>query len=117
MKQTQVKTLLLGVVLASGIFISGCKGKEKDATTNTSADTVSSYSPPAPAPAPVEISSDDALQKGVQDATKDHPGVTATVTNGEINLTGTIERSKLQPLMSSLQSLKPKKVNNNLTIK
>lgn len=113
MKQTQVKALLLGVVLASGIFITGCKGKQKDATN--SADTVSTYS--APPPAPVEISTDDALKKGAQDATKDFPSVTATVTNGEINLSGTIERSKLQTLMTSINSLQPKKVNNNLTIK
>ena len=68
-------------------------------------------------PAPVEVSPDAALETGVRDATKDYPGVTATVANGEITLTGTIERDRLPNLMQSINSLNPKKVNNNLTIK
>lgn len=71
----------------------------------------------APPAAPVEVSSDAALQTGLKDATKDYPGVTATVANGEVTLTGTIERSKLPNLMQSVNSLNPKKVNNKLTIK
>lgn len=71
---------------------------------------------PAPA-APVEISPDSALQTGVRDATKDFPGVSANVMNGEVTLTGTIERSKLPKLMQAINGLHPKKVNNNLTVK
>ncbi|MEO6949557.1 MAG: BON domain-containing protein [Ginsengibacter sp.] len=57
-----------------------------------------------------------ALTQGVSDATKDFPGVTGTVNNGEITLTGTIKRNDLQKLMQSLQSLNPTKINNQLTI-
>ncbi len=73
---------------------------------------------PAPVtPAPVQIAPDTALQSGVRDATKDFPGVKADVNNGEITLTGEIELSRLANLMMSLNSLKPKKINNQLTIK
>lgn len=66
--------------------------------------------------APVEIATDDQLTNGVKDATKDFPGVTATVNNGEVTLTGNIKRDRLPTLMQSIQALHPKKVNNNLTI-
>jgi osmotically-inducible protein OsmY len=71
----------------------------------------------APPPAPVVISPDDALSKSVTDATKDYPGVTSSVKDGVITLTGDIKRTDLQKLMMTLQSLKPKKVDNKLTIK
>lgn len=70
-----------------------------------------------PPPPPVTVNSDNALSQGVKDATKDFPTVTAVVNNGEITLTGTIERADLQKLMQTLNSLKPSKINNQLTIK
>ena len=71
---------------------------------------------PLPAP-PVLVNTDSALMQGVTDATKDFPTVTAAVSNGEITLTGSIDRSRLQTLMQSLNTLNPKKINNQLTIK
>lgn len=68
--------------------------------------------PPPPAMAP-----DSALTQGVADATKDFPTVTATVNNGEITLTGSIERSNLDKLMQTLNTLNASKINNQLTIK
>jgi hyperosmotically inducible periplasmic protein len=73
--------------------------------------------PPPPQPEPVVIAADDPLTKGVTDATKDFPGVTASVKDGVITLTGEIKRSNLQKLMMSLNTLKPKKIENQLTIK
>ena len=73
--------------------------------------------PPPPAPAPVVISADEMLNKSVADAVKDYPGVKASVQDGVITLTGEIKRSSLQPLMKSLNGLKPKKIQNKLTIK
>jgi osmotically-inducible protein OsmY len=73
--------------------------------------------PPPPAPAPVVISEDDALTKSVKDATKDYPSVTASVKDGVITLTGDIKRNQLQKLMMTLHTLKPKKIDNQLTIK
>lgn len=79
----------------------------KSVVNNTSV-----MAPPPPVAAP-----NDAITQGVTDATKDFPTVTATVNNGEITLTGSIARDDLQKLMQSLNSLNPKKINNQLTIK
>ena len=72
---------------------------------------------PPPPPAPVTIAADDPLTKGVTDATKDFPGVKSSVKDGVITLTGEIKKSDLTKLMQSLHSLKPKKIENQLTIK
>ncbi|MEP7278522.1 MAG: BON domain-containing protein [Bacteroidota bacterium] len=73
--------------------------------------------PPAPEPAPVVINGDDVLKSGVTDATKDFPTVKASVQDSIITLTGEIKKSSLPKLMMSLHALKPKKINNQLTIK
>jgi len=72
---------------------------------------------PAPDPAPVVISPDETLNRSVTDAIKDYPGVKAEVKDGVVTLTGDIKRSDLQKLMMNLNSLKPKKIENKLTIK
>jgi len=72
---------------------------------------------PPPAAAPVVIAADDPLSKGVTDAIKDYPGVKADVNDGVVTLTGEIKRAQLQKLMQTLHTLKPKKIENKLTIK
>lgn len=68
--------------------------------------------------APVEIATPSALEAGVRDATKDFPGVTATVdAMGVVTLTGTIDKVKRTMLMQAISSLKPKRIENKLTIK
>ena len=113
MKQISFKTLLFTVSLAAGLNLASCKNKAKD-TAPTTTTSVDSNNANVSAP---EISTDDALNRGVTDATKDYPGVTATVNNGEVTLTGTIERDKLPKVLESVNGLHPKKVNNQLTIK
>jgi hyperosmotically inducible periplasmic protein len=71
--------------------------------------------PPA-ATAPVEITADDPLSQGLTDATKDFPSVKATVSDGVVTLTGSLKRSQLPALMKSINSLKPKKIDNKLTL-
>lgn len=71
---------------------------------------------PAPVAPPV-IAADDPLTAAVKDATKDYPGVMATVKDGVISLTGTIEKSKLVKLMQALNGLNPKSIDNKLTVK
>jgi osmotically-inducible protein OsmY len=112
---SKIKLFAVGLLFSTSVFVTSCKGK-KDNNATTNVDTAAT-TPIQSAPAPVEISADDALTTGVKDATKDYPGVNATVNNGEITLTGEIQRSRLQNLMQSLQSLRPKKINNQLTIK
>lgn len=112
MKKT-FKWLLAIVVVTGSLQMSSCKSKKTTETTPEQTipqDTVTRQ-------APVVIAPDEALQSGVRDAVKDYPGVTATVNDGVITLSGELERSRLQPLMESLQSLKPKKVTNNLNLK
>ena len=72
---------------------------------------------PAPPPAAVEISADDALIKGLADVTKNFPGVKADVKDGVVTLTGEIKRSSLPKLMAGVSSLKPKKIEQKLTVK
>lgn len=115
MIRSHFKILVAALTLSTGVYFTSCKGKAKD--NGNTADTTSMTAPAPVSPAPVEIAPDTALQAGVRDATKDYPGVKADVNNGEITLTGEVKRSRLANLMMSLNSLKPKKINNQLTIK
>ena len=72
----------------------------------------------APPPsAPVVITADDPLRTSVDATIKTYPGVSATVQDGVVTLTGEIKRADLQNLMAALNTLKPKKIENKLTIK
>jgi ABC-type glycerol-3-phosphate transport system substrate-binding protein len=112
MKRSKLKVLVIGLLLSTGVSVTACKSKAKEAT-----DENTTTAPTTTTPAPVEVSTDDALKSSVRDATKDYPGVTADVSNGEITLTGEIQRSKLPDLMQTLNSLQAKKINNNLKVK
>ena len=104
--------LLALLVFCFAFNLTSCKGK-KDSEAVTTVDTSSARNT-----APVVVSTDDALKKGVMDATKDYPSLKADVTDGEINLTGEIKRADWQKLNPTLNSLNPKRVNSaNLTIK
>jgi hypothetical protein len=109
-----------GYFLALGILISilgSCKGKPSE-TTNTDTATVSpadKTTTKMPDTA-VVISGDDSLRRMIPDATKDFPGVTASVDQGVVTLTGKINRDRLPKLMMAVNALHPKKINNNLTI-
>jgi osmotically-inducible protein OsmY len=107
-------------IISAALLTFSCKGKDKDkdidatGTNNTGRDVTGDTST-APATTTTQMVTEDQLR----DATKDFPGVTATVnnTNGEVTLTGTISRENLPKLMQAVQALNPTKVNNNLTIK
>lgn len=70
-----------------------------------------------PAPLPVVISEDPNLSKNVTDAVKDFPTVKAEVKDGIITLMGEIKKPALITLMQHLNALKPKKIENKLTVK
>ena len=110
MKKLSFNLIVFALAMLTTAELSSCKGKTNNNTTNNSADTSNRST------APVEVSSDETLRNGLRDATKDYPSVTATVDNGEVTLTGTLERSKLPDLMQSVNSLNPRKVNNQLTL-
>ena len=68
---------------------------------------------------PITFSEDSALKNEVMAnlARKKITGVTVEVVNGEVTLKGTIERANLQNAMMAANDAKPKKVNNQMTIK
>ena len=117
MSQVNFKVLVAACMLSSGVYFTSCKSKAKETTNTVDTTAIAPPTSTAPATAPVEISKDTVLESGVRDATKDYPGVNAAVNNGEITLTGEIKRSKLPNLMMTLNSLRPKKINNQLTVK
>ena len=113
-KQT-MKKIMLSAALAT-LLVAGysCKGKEKETTTDTTTNTTTT---PAPPPPPVEISSDDSLQQGVADATKDIKGLQTRVEDGVIYLSGNISRDDNMRITPTLNSLRPKSINrDNLTV-
>ena len=108
-------SLSLASMLLVGLSVQSCGDKKKKTTESTTTTTTTDNNTTTTT-APVTVSGDDELRKGATDATKDFPGVTATVNNGEITLTGTLQRDRLPTLMQSLSSLNAKRINNNLTI-
>lgn len=111
-----------GVVTLSGVCKDeaakiACENAVKNIKGVKSVVNNCTVAPPPPAPAPVVIAADDPLTKGVNDATKDYPTVKSSVKDGVITLTGEIKKADLKKLMMTLHTLKPKKIDNQLTIK
>ena len=103
-------------------------GELKDAAAQSAAETavqgvegiksVQNNTTVTPPPPPVVITADDSLTTAVKDAIKDHPTVSASVTDGVVTLTGEISKSDLKVLMQKVQATKPKKVESTgLTVK
>jgi osmotically-inducible protein OsmY len=110
-----MKGTVLALFFSAALVVVSCKGKEKEKNTEPT-NTVDTAAP-ANLPAPDTTTTATITEAQLKDATKDFPGVQATVNNGEVTLTGNISRDNLPRLMQSVQALNPKKVNNNLTIK
>ena len=112
-----MKKIILSTALAT-LLVAGysCKGKDKETTTYTTTTTNTTTAPTEPPP-PVEISSDDSLNQGVADATKDIKGLQTRVENGVIYLSGNISREDNMRITPTLNSLRPKSINrDNLTV-
>ena len=113
-----MKKILFAAAFAA-LVVAGtsCKSKN-DKATETTTSPATDVAPPPPPTAPVEVSTDDALRKGVTDATKDIKGLTARVDSGVIHLSGTISKEDNMRITPTLNSLRPKKINrDNLTVK
>ncbi|WP_104380862.1 BON domain-containing protein [Sphingobacterium sp. HMA12] len=68
--------------------------------------------PVATTPAPIETSNNDAvLGAAVNTFMKDFPSVQASVKDGVISVTGTLEQTKIVTLKQGLDNLNPKKVD------
>jgi len=114
MKKTILSTALAAVLVLGY----SCKGKDKNTADNTN-NTTNTNTPTSPTnTAPVEISGDETLRQGVQDATKDISGLQTRVENGVIYLSGTISQEDNRRITPTLNSLRPKSINrDNLTVK
>ena len=114
------KNFFAGYFLVFGILaliIGSCKGKPSQTTTTDTAVVAPADNTTTKMPdTTVVISADDSLKRMIPDATKDFPGVTASVDQGVVTLTGNINRDRLPKLMMAINALHPKKINNNLTI-
>ena len=122
--QTQVQTAIAATPGVSAevkegvVTLSGLVGSEeeksavetavnnlKDAGIQNVVDNIEVEAAPAP------VVPTDALTQAVTDATKDFPGIKASVADGIITVTGEIEQSKVQILKAALDALNPKKVD------
>jgi len=104
-----------GVVTLSGTVASE---EEKSAAEVAAKDVkgVKSVSNNITVVAPI-ISGDDSLNAAIATAMAGFPTVKAVAKDSIITLTGEISRSELQKVIEAAQSLRPKKVDNQLTIK
>jgi len=125
--QTSVQAALRANPETAGVMadvkngIATVSGEVKDATVKTTATelaagvkgvkSVENNITIAAPPPPVEITADDPLAKGVKDATKDFPTVTATVNDGVISVSGELKSADWKKLKMALDGLKPKKVD------
>lgn len=66
--------------------------------------------------APIINAVDSALQTGLIDALKDHPGVSFSVLDGVITLTGEIKNEDLPILMQKVSAMNPVKIDNQLVV-
>ncbi len=69
-----------------------------------------------PLPTPEPPSPDKMLEGTINEGLKKKgiTGVTATVSNGEVTLSGTVDKAKVAEIMMTANEAKPKKVINNL---
>ena len=69
------------------------------------------------APAPVVINPDEALTTSSMAILKEYSGVISEVKDGVITLTGEIKKTDWIKLKAALDALRPKRVENKMTIK
>ena len=69
-----------------------------------------------PLPAPPPVSADKMLEGTINESLKKKgiTGVTVTVANGEVTLSGTVDKAKVPEVMMAANEAKPSKVINNL---
>lgn len=99
--------LILLIAAFSATVSSSCKNKK--AETSTQQDTSTNTA--------VEINPDATLRTSVDNVLKAYDGVNADVKDGVVTLRGNIKQDDLQSLLMKVTELRPKRVENQLTIK
>ena len=116
----QLATLLLLFMSAAVITttITSCKGGVKDEDVKTAVETALKANPDLQG---ITVSVKDGIAslsgEVKDDAIKDNSGVKADVKDGVVTLTGEIKKTDLPKLMQKISALKPKKIENKLTVK
>ncbi len=67
--------------------------------------------------APIVSAQDTELQAGLVDALKDNAGVTYTVKDGVVTLTGEVKKADLPTVLQKVSALNPVKIDNQITVK
>ena len=100
--------IILGVAIMPATFSVSCKSKKKEPVKQE--DTRND-------PAPVVITPDASLRTSVDNVLAAYSGVSADIKDGVVTLRGSIRQDELSGLIQKIQELRPKKVENQLTIK
>ncbi len=115
-----------GVTVAVKDGVATLTGEVADVTVKTKAETsvktvegiksVTNSLTTKPLPTPVPPSPDKMLEGTINEGLKKKAftTVTATVSNGEVTLSGTVDKAKVPEVMMVANEAKPKKVINNL---
>ncbi len=125
-KVTPVAPAVAAVVKDGVVTLSG---EVADEATKAAAETavqgikgvksvVNNITLPPPPPPVVTINPDDVLRTTIDAAftAKGIKGITASVSNGEVTLTGEVKRADLTKVMQVANEAKPKKVVNQMKI-
>lgn len=115
-----------GVTVAVKDGVATLSGEVADVTVKSKAETsvkavegvksVNNSLTTKPLPTPAPPSPDKMLEGTIDQAIKKKgiTGVTVTVANGEVTLSGTVDRAKVPEVMMAANEAKPAKVINNL---
>lgn len=115
-----------GVTVAVKDGVATLTGEVADAAVKTKAEasvksvegikSVTNNCTLKPLPTPAPPSPDKMIQGTVEEGLKKKgiTGVTVTVANGEVTLSGTVDKTKVPEVMMTANEAKPKKVINNL---
>lgn len=125
--KAKIEALLPGVVADVKDGVASLSGELSDDQARTAAEetakgvagvsSVVNNTTVPPPPPPVVINPDQELTTAAQAAIQSYPGVSVSVMDGVITLTGEIAKADWMKLKPALDALRPKKVDNKLTIK
>lgn len=99
--------LILLIAAFSTTVSSSCKNKKAETSTQQDKSTNTA----------VEINPDATLRTSVDNVLKAYDGVSADVKDGVVTLRGNVKQDDLQSLLMKVTELRPRKVENQLTIK
>jgi hypothetical protein len=104
----------LWLTIITGVMFSSCMNSPAESITTDSSNNEGSFDTTA---AQIVVAPHDSLEIAVRDVISKYPGVNAEINNGEIVLTGEIEGTKVQYLVTDITALRPRKLSNKLKVR